>query len=35
MHLGIIMDGHGRWAVQRKLPRAFGHKRGPQELLKL
>ena len=28
MHLGIIMDGNGRWATQRKLPRAFGHKRG-------
>ena len=28
MHLGIIMDGNGRWAVQRGLPRAFGHKRG-------
>mgnify|MGYP001158119501 CR=1 FL=1 len=28
MHLGIIMDGNGRWAVQRRLPRAFGHKRG-------
>ncbi len=28
MHLGIIMDGNGRWAIQRRLPRAFGHKRG-------
>ena len=28
MHLGIIMDGNGRWASQRRLPRAFGHKKG-------
>ena len=28
MHVGIIMDGNGRWAIERSLPRAFGHKRG-------
>ncbi len=27
-HVAIIMDGNGRWAKQRKLPRAAGHKRG-------
>jgi undecaprenyl diphosphate synthase len=27
-HIAIIMDGNGRWAKQRKLPRAAGHKRG-------
>jgi undecaprenyl diphosphate synthase len=27
-HLAIIMDGNGRWAEQRKLPRVFGHRRG-------
>jgi undecaprenyl diphosphate synthase len=27
-HLAIIMDGNGRWAEQRKLPRIFGHRRG-------
>lgn len=27
-HLAIIMDGNGRWAEQRNLPRVFGHRRG-------
>jgi undecaprenyl diphosphate synthase len=27
-HLAIIMDGNGRWARQRYLPRVAGHKRG-------
>jgi len=27
-HVGIIMDGNGRWAKQRKLPRTSGHKAG-------
>ncbi len=27
-HVAIIMDGNGRWAKQRHLPRAMGHKRG-------
>ena len=27
-HVAIIMDGNGRWATQRHLPRAIGHKRG-------
>jgi undecaprenyl diphosphate synthase len=27
-HLAIIMDGNGRWAQQRNLPRIFGHRRG-------
>lgn len=27
-HIGIIMDGNGRWAQQRKKPRSFGHKSG-------
>ena len=28
MHVGIIMDGNGRWATKRGLPRLVGHKRG-------
>lgn len=28
MHVGIIMDGNGRWATGRGLPRRFGHMRG-------
>ena len=27
-HLGIIMDGNGRWANKRNLPRTAGHKEG-------
>jgi undecaprenyl diphosphate synthase len=27
-HVAIIMDGNGRWAKKRHLPRALGHKRG-------
>jgi undecaprenyl diphosphate synthase len=27
-HVGIIMDGNGRWAQQRGLPRAHGHREG-------
>ncbi|MFT0851260.1 polyprenyl diphosphate synthase [Achromobacter sp. F4_2707] len=29
-HLAIIMDGNGRWATQRFLPRTAGHMRGVQ-----
>ena len=25
-HVGIIMDGNGRWAKRKKLPRIYGHK---------
>ena len=35
MHLGIIMDGNGRWAVQRRLPRAFDHKRGASRVTEI
>jgi len=27
-HVAIIMDGNGRWAVERRLPRPAGHARG-------
>ena len=27
-HVAIIMDGNGRWAAERGLPRAFGHRAG-------
>lgn len=30
VHVGIIMDGNGRWAKQRKLPRSAGHKAGAE-----
>lgn len=28
VHIGIIMDGNGRWAQKRNLPRTAGHKEG-------
>ena len=29
-HIAVIMDGNGRWAVRRGLPRIMGHKRGAE-----
>src|SRR5678816_2828055 len=29
-HVGIIMDGNGRWAERRGLPRVQGHREGSQ-----
>ncbi len=29
-HVAIIMDGNGRWATRRGLPRAAGHKQGAE-----
>lgn len=34
-HIAIIMDGNGRWAKQRNLPRAAGHRAGIKTLRKL
>src|SRR6201993_3420686 len=31
-HVVIIMDGNGRWAAQRGLPRTEGHRRGVEAL---
>lgn len=31
-HVAIIMDGNGRWAKKRAMPRSFGHKRGVEAL---
>ena len=28
VHIGVIMDGNGRWAKKRGLPRKFGHREG-------
>ena len=35
VHVGIIMDGNGRWAKQRLQPRAFGHKAGMNRIISL
>ena len=34
-HVAIIMDGNGRWAKKRGLPRAMGHQRGVEAVRKL
>lgn len=34
IHVAIIMDGNGRWAKGRGLPRELGHKKGSETLLK-
>ena len=34
-HVGIIMDGNGRWATSRGLKRTAGHKAGSENLKKL
>ena len=34
-HVGIIMDGNGRWATKRGLARSMGHKKGADNLEKL
>ncbi len=31
-HVAVIMDGNGRWAKQRKLPRVEGHRRGVESV---
>ncbi|WP_414632722.1 isoprenyl transferase [Clostridium sp. UBA4395] len=31
-HIAIIMDGNGRWAKQRKLPRTMGHRAGMKNI---
>ena len=34
-HIAIIMDGNGRWATKKGLPRSFGHKQGVSVLKKI
>lgn len=31
-HMAIIMDGNGRWAAKRGLPRSLGHKKGAERV---
>ena len=35
VHIGFIMDGNGRWAQKRGLPRTFGHREGAQAFRKI
>jgi undecaprenyl diphosphate synthase len=34
-HIAIIMDGNGRWAKERGLPRTEGHRRGSESVRKV
>ena len=34
-HIAIIMDGNGRWAKKRFLPRNFGHKEGMERVVEI
>ncbi len=34
-HVAIIMDGNGRWAIARKLPRLAGHRAGVENLRRI
>ena len=34
-HVAIIMDGNGRWAISRGLPRMAGHKAGTENLRRI
>lgn len=34
-HIGIIMDGNGRWAISRGLPRLAGHRAGTENLRRI
>jgi undecaprenyl diphosphate synthase len=33
-HVAVVMDGNGRWARQRYMPRFFGHKQGVDALVR-
>lgn len=34
-HIAVIMDGNGRWAVKRGLPRVAGHKKGAEVVVQI
>lgn len=34
-HLAVIMDGNGRWAKKRNLPRTLGHKEGCKRIIEI
>jgi undecaprenyl diphosphate synthase len=35
LHVGIIMDGNGRWAAERRLPRVCGHEAGVEAVKRI
>lgn len=34
-HIAIIMDGNGRWAKKRGMPRSYGHKKGAENVVNI
>ena len=34
-HIAIIMDGNGRWATKRRLPKILGHRQGMESLKRI
>ncbi|MBR5599636.1 MAG: isoprenyl transferase [Alphaproteobacteria bacterium] len=34
-HIAIIMDGNGRWAKKRSMPRTYGHKKGAENVVNI
>lgn len=34
-HIAVIMDGNGRWATKRLLPKVMGHRQGAENLKKI
>jgi len=34
-HIALILDGNGRWAKKRKMPRTYGHKKGAENLRRI
>ena len=35
LHVGLIMDGNGRWAERRRMPRTAGHRAGVRSIRKI
>lgn len=35
LHVAIVMDGNGRWATRRRLPRAAGHRAGAEAVRRI
>lgn len=35
LHVGVIMDGNGRWAKKRLMPRSAGHRNGMDRMISL
>jgi undecaprenyl diphosphate synthase len=35
LHVAIVMDGNGRWATRRRLPRAAGHRAGAESVRRI